>query len=93
MRVIWAPEAIQARLEIWQYIAESNPIAAEQMDTLFSDAAKRLSDHPEMGKEGLVVGTRELIPHSSYRLVYEVISEEEIWITALMSTAKAWPPM
>lgn len=92
MRVIWTPEAIQSRLDIWNYIAEDNPVAAEQMDTLFSDAAKRLGDHPKMGKEGLVIGTRELVPHSSYRLVYE-INEQEIWIIALMSTSKAWPPL
>lgn len=92
MRVIWTPEAIQSRLDIWNYIAEDNPVAAEQMDTLFSDAAKRLSDHPKMGKEGLVIGTRELVPHSSYRLVYE-INEQEIWIIALMSTSKTWPPL
>ena len=35
-----------------QKVEEDNPVAAEQMDTLFSDAAQRLSDHPKMGKEG-----------------------------------------
>jgi plasmid stabilization system protein ParE len=33
------------------------------MDTLFSDAAARLSAYPEMGKAGRIPGTRELIPH------------------------------
>ena len=41
------------------------------MDTLFSKAAERLAAHPELGKAGLIAGTRELFPHENYRLVYE----------------------
>lgn len=40
------------------------------MDELFGYAAVRLSEHPKMGKPGRVAGTRELIPHESYRIVY-----------------------
>ena len=42
------------------------------MDELFSDAAARLAAHPKMGKPGKIAGTRELIPHKSYRLMYEI---------------------
>ena len=42
------------------------------MDELFSDAAFRLTEHPMLGKLGSIPGTRELIPHESYRLVYEI---------------------
>jgi plasmid stabilization system protein ParE len=39
------------------------------VDELFSDAAARLATFPEMGKEGRVPGTRELLVHRSYMLV------------------------
>ena len=42
------------------------------MGELFSDAAARLAEHPKLGTLGKIPGTRELIPHESYRLVYEI---------------------
>lgn len=90
MRVIWTPEAEQDRADIWDYIASDNPVAAVRMDNVFSEAADRLATYPKMGREGLIPGTRELIPHESYRLVYE-IDGATVWILTLISTAKRWP--
>jgi toxin ParE1/3/4 len=81
VRVIWTPEAQQDRADIWDYIAADNP-----------RAATRLMDHPKLGKVGKIPGTRELIPHASYRLVYE-IEDETVWMLALVHTAKRWPPL
>jgi len=88
--VIWTPEAEQDRAGIWDYIALDNPGAAARMDELFSAAAARLATHPKMGKTGKVAGTRELIAHESYRLVYE-IDESAVWVLALVHTARQWP--
>jgi toxin ParE1/3/4 len=90
MQVIWTPEALQDRTDIWEYIATDNPYAASSVDQLFSDAAARLADHPMMGKSGTIPGTRELIPHESYRLVYE-IDDDIVWILAVVHTARQWP--
>lgn len=90
MKVIWTPEAEQDRTEIWDYIAADNPRAAVQMDALFSEWVARLAVHPKLGKPGKISGTRELIPHESYRLVYE-IEREVVWILALVHTARLWP--
>jgi plasmid stabilization system protein ParE len=62
------------------------------MDVLFGRAAARLSEFPRSGVDGLVAATRELIPHSSYRLVYE-IRAGTVWIVALIHTARQWPPV
>lgn len=70
MRVIWTPEALQDRANIWDYIQLDNLTAAVRMDALFSDSANRLTEHPKLGKPGRIPGTRELIVHESYRLVY-----------------------
>jgi plasmid stabilization system protein ParE len=61
------------------------------MDELFAEAVGRLATHPHFGKAGLISGTRELIPHESYRLVYEV-QDNTVWILALVHTAQMWPP-
>lgn len=62
------------------------------MDELFSASAKRLVEYPELGRPGRIAGTRELIPHRSYRLVYE-IERDTVWILALVHTARQWPPV
>ncbi len=90
MRVVWTPEALQDRVDVWDYISPDDPRAAIRMDELFSDAAATLADHPKLGKLGKIQGTRELIPHENYRLVYE-ISGETVWVLALIHTSRQWP--
>ncbi|CAG1004591.1 Toxin RelE2 [Methylophilaceae bacterium] len=92
MSVIWTPEAEQDRADVWDYIAADNPQAAARMDELFSDAADRLAKHPKLGKPGKISGTRELIPHESYRLVYE-IEQKTVWVLTLVHTSRQWPPV
>lgn len=92
MIVLWTPEAEQDRIDIWDYIATDNPLAAAELDIHFSDAASRLSEQPKMGVLGKVAGTRELYPHPHYRLVYEIDEHEGvIWVLALVSTFREWP--
>ena len=92
MKVRWLEAARQDRQDIVAYIRDDNPRAAGRMDQLFSDAAARLVGQPRLGRPGKIAGTRELIPHESYRLVYE-IEEETVWILALVHTARQWPPV
>ena len=91
MKVLWTPQALQDRLDIWEYIAADNPIAASRMDELFSEAAARLADHPNLGRVGRIAGTRELVAHKNYLLVYE-IAHETAWVLVLIHTARQWPP-
>jgi toxin ParE1/3/4 len=94
VKVLWTPEAEQDRADIWDFIAADNPPAAERMDRLFSDAAGQLVDHPRSGHAGKVPGTRDLIPHESYRLVDEVEEDAEtVWVLALVHTSRLWPSL
>jgi len=40
----------------------------------------------------LVAGTRKLIPHENYRLVYQT-ERDAVWILALVHVARMWPPV
>ncbi len=92
MMVLWTPEAQQDRADIWDFIAADNPRAAVHLDELFSNAVARLEEHPRMGHAGRIPGTFELIPHESYRLIYE-IDGGKVWVLALVHTARQWPPV
>ncbi|MEN2989687.1 type II toxin-antitoxin system RelE/ParE family toxin [Tistrella sp. BH-R2-4] len=94
MKPRWIAPARQDRANIIDTIAAENPGAALKMDDLFSDVAKRLSVFPNLGRVGRIPGTRELLPHESYRLVYEVDdAADTVWVIALMHTARQWPPV
>ena len=90
MKVFWASIAEQDRTDVIDYISHDSPLAAIRMDELFEDASSRLADYPHLGTAGQIPGTRELIPHENYRLVYEV-QGEVVWILALVHTARRWP--
>ncbi len=92
MRIFWTPKARRDRLDVWDYIAADSQRAAAKMDALFSEAAANLARYPMLGQPGKVLGTRELIPHENYRLVYE-IKDETVLILALVHAARQWPPV
>lgn len=92
MKVTWTRNADEQRTVIIDTIALDNPAAALRMDDLFEETANRLVQYPKLGKPGEAPGTREVIPHPSYRMVYEV-DDETVWILALIHTARQWPPI
>ena len=91
MKVTWTKEAAQDRADIWDYLHALNPKAAIEMDTPFSDAVSRLAHYPTRGPAGIISGTRELVPHQSYRIIYEQWADS-IWILAVVHTSRQWPP-
>lgn len=90
LKVRWVSAANRDRAEIIDFIAAENPRAALLMDARFGEAAAQLADFPMLGRVGKIPGTRELFPHESYRLVYEVM-DETVWILALVHCARQWP--
>ena len=92
MKIIWTPQAQHDRIAIWDYLVEHDSAAALRIDQLFSDAVARLADFPSLGHVGTVAGTRELTPHRSYRIVYEVAGDT-VWILVVIHTARQWPPL
>jgi plasmid stabilization system protein ParE len=48
------------------------PIAAYDLEDHIFESAKNLSNYPYMGVSGRALGTRELLVHPNYWIVYEV---------------------
>ena len=91
MKIIWTKQAAQDRADIWDYLHPINPKVASEMDTRLRDAIARLAHYPESGPAGVIAGTRELIPHQNYRIVYESWADS-ICILAVVHTSRQWPP-
>ncbi len=92
MKLLWTPEAIQDRDDIYDYVETDNPAAALALDELFSEKAARLADHPGQGRLGRVAGTRELVAHRNYILVY-ALAEDQVRVLRVLHAARQWPPV
>lgn len=91
MELFWTPESTQDREDIYDYIEADNPAAAMALDELFSEKAGRLIDHPGLGRLGRIAGTRELVVHRNYILVYDLVGDL-VRVIRVLHAARQWPP-
>ena len=91
MKISWRPMAEADRENIFDYIAQDNPSAALALDELLSEKAARLIDHPQFGRPGRIIGTRELVAHRNYILVYDVTADT-VRVLRVLHAARQWPP-
>lgn len=91
MKVIWSEIADGDRDSIIGYIWLHSPRAAAQMDALFDMATTTLAEFPRLGKTGEMDGTRELLPHGSYRMIYSV-EVDKVVVLRVLHTSRQWPP-
>jgi addiction module RelE/StbE family toxin len=93
MKVIWTNPALKDLEAILDYIALENPIAAYEVATSIQLATEKLADFPDIGRQGRVANTRELIlPDLPYVLPYEVCRDtEEVYVLTVFHTDRKWP--
>lgn len=90
MKLVWARTANKDRRAIREYIAADNPEAALALDALISEKAGALIDHPGIERDGRVEGTRELVLHRNYLIVYDIV-DETVRVLRVLHAARRWP--
>ena len=90
MRLVWTRLANADRQKIREYIAQDNPAAALALDELFSEKTKRLVDHPNLGRPGRVAGTRELVAHQNYILIYDTVGDQ-VRLLRVLHASRQYP--
>ena len=90
MQLVWTPESVDDREAIYAFIEVDNPRAALALDTLISEKAERLLEQPGLGRPGRVRGTRELVLHPNYLLIYDQV-EDRLRILRVLHAARQWP--
>jgi addiction module RelE/StbE family toxin len=91
VKLVWTFPAREDRKSIREFIAIDNPSAALDLDELLSERAARLLDHPGLGRPGRLKGTRELVAHRNYILIYDVVGEL-VRVLRVLHAARQWPP-
>ncbi|AEF20721.1 MULTISPECIES: type II toxin-antitoxin system RelE/ParE family toxin [Pseudomonas] len=73
--IVWRATARDDLLQIIRYIANEDPKAARQLKERLESVVLPLAEHPYLYRFGRVPGTRELIAHPNYILVYRVAAD------------------
>lgn len=70
--IVWSDEAEADLLAIIDFIGERDPWAAERLGEAIRDSTWPLPEHPYLFRPGRVPGTREIVAHPNYVVVYRV---------------------
>ncbi|GGA46789.1 type II toxin-antitoxin system RelE/ParE family toxin [Dyella nitratireducens] len=88
--VEWKDSARTDLLEIIDYISDDNPEAAQKLKDEIEAKTAKLSSHPKICRQGRLAGTREMVVHKNYIVVYtESISR--VFILRVLHVARSWP--
>jgi len=86
----WNAKALDELDVIAGYIAQFNPIAAEGLQEAIEASVLPLSEHPYLYRKGRVAGTRELVVHPNYIVVYRVLTDQ-VEIVGVLHAAREYP--
>lgn len=90
MHLEWTRPALGDLKEAGDFIALDNPKAAKRMADRVKEAVEYLTDHPNMGRQGRVSGTRELVVSGTpFIVVYRVIVPS-VQILRVLHHARKW---
>jgi toxin ParE1/3/4 len=90
LRLAWRPLALQDRDRIMDYIAQDNPVAALELDELIEQKADQLLEQPTLYRAGRKRGTREMVVHPNYIVIYRV-QGDVVEILRVKHAAQQWP--
>lgn len=91
MKLVWTTRAKTDLRGIILHIGADNPAAADKLRNRIERSAAYLAYQPFAGRPGTIRETREIIPHPSYRLVYQ-LKDDTVSVMRVIHTARQWPP-
>lgn len=86
----WADEATTDLVEILDYIEQRNAAAAQNLHAAIMQSAENLPLMPYLFRPGRVPGTRELVVHPNYIVVYQ-IGNDVIDILRILHSRQQYP--
>ncbi len=89
-RVTWSPEARQDLADIYHYIKFDNLKAAKAVTDRIRKLTKALPDQPWIGRVVPEFGREDIREqiHNQYRLVYQLVGDDQIRILHIFDTAQ-----
>ena len=91
-RLEWKQVAEDELNDIVDFIANDSPVSAEHFAADLRTKVNKLCEHPELFRPGRKRGTREMVVHPNYIVIYRVIKKHEVVeILRVKHAAQQWP--
>ncbi|HUH87904.1 MAG TPA: type II toxin-antitoxin system RelE/ParE family toxin [Pusillimonas sp.] len=90
LKIAWLPSAVNDLAQILSYISERSPQAARNIRQLIESAVLPVAEHPYLYRNGRVSGTREIVAHPNYIIVYRVTATD-IEIINILHARQQYP--
>jgi toxin ParE1/3/4 len=91
LKIRWTMPAANQLQDLFDYICEESPAAAERTVRRIHEAILRTARIPRAGRIGRVPGTREIAVSGTPHLVAYRIVENMIHVLAILHGAQNWP--
>jgi toxin ParE1/3/4 len=91
MTVVWSRRAIQHLVKLREYIAKDSEQNAANVARRILDAVELLQAHPEMGRPGRVMGTRELVIDQTPYIIPYRVRRDRLALIAVFHARQKWP--
>lgn len=91
MAIVWTAAALRDLAAIREFVARDNPAAADRQVRLILAAIAELPSFPQVGREGRVGGTRELVVSRTPYLVPYRVRGEMIEVARVLHARQRWP--
>ena len=76
LTIEWKKQARADLFKIVDFISDDNPDAAQELKNDIEAKVEKLREFPALYKPGRKRGTRELIAHKNYIVIYRVTTEQ-----------------
>jgi toxin ParE1/3/4 len=91
MKIEWSAFSIADRKAIFDFIEVDNPPAATEIDLRIKQSVEELLHFPEIGRQGRIHRTRELVISRTPYLAAYRIEGDVVRILRILHGAQQWP--
>lgn len=88
--IFWRVSARDSLATIIFHISEHNPLSAHRLRQLIESSILPAAEHPYLFRTGRVSGTREIVAHPNYVLIYRVTAAH-IEVLDVLHTRQQYP--
>ena len=88
--IFWRVSARDSLASIIFHISEHDPPAARRMRQLIEASILPAAEHPYLFRAGRVSGTREIVAHPNYVLIY-CVTDERIEVMDVLHSRQQYP--
>jgi addiction module RelE/StbE family toxin len=91
VKIRWTAGAAEDLRSAHEYVSESSPETADALIERVLSGIDLLERYPNLGREGRIKGTRELVVTGTPFVVFYRLHRDQVEILGVLHAARQWP--